>query len=87
MWRVVEDRDRVYPLAGNENIDCQHQWMFIVGSHWSGLGGGYVADGPSDGPSTPELRGPIEEYEQRTGRDYREEVQKVLEVAQKERER
>jgi hypothetical protein len=83
MWRVVEDRDEVHPLAGNEGIDCQHQWMFTVGSHWSGLGGGYVADGPSDGPSTPELRKLIEEYEKRTRRDYRDEVQKVLEAARR----
>lgn len=81
MWRVVEERDGIYPLAGNEDVICQHQWITKVRSRWSGFGLGGVGDGPGSDLSRPEMRKAVEEYENRTGRNYHDEVQKVLEAA------
>ncbi len=79
-WRTIEDRDTVYPLAGNENVICQHEWLMVGGSDTFGFGGGSFYSYPSSPEQRIKRAQAIDEYEQRTGRRYDDELERLAKL-------
>lgn len=75
LWRVVEDRDNIVPLPGNEDFACNHDWVFTdSGESWGLLFKGRAAGSRQLRESErTKIQRSIEENEKRTGRSYAKE--------------